>query len=126
MTTGPAPTLFGEIVTFAFVITPVSWSGTGGRGSFLKPWPLPQPASASATRPEATVTRRMRIVCRMTLIPRPGSVPLAEPDGSPARDQPIHLALDLAADPFGDRLDQSEVFSVLGSISIHRNGLKEP
>src|SRR5438034_4961389 len=75
MTTGPAPTLLGEIVTFDFVMTPVSCSVTGGRGLLAKSLPPPQPANTSAARTAKAGTLRMRRVCRMTLIPRSGIYP---------------------------------------------------
>src|SRR5437763_14532957 len=67
MTTGPAPTLLGEIVTFSLVITPVSCNGTAGRGLFAKSFPLPQPVSARATVATLTETRN-------ALLPRSGGL----------------------------------------------------
>src|SRR3954466_6829125 len=113
ITTGPAPTLFGEIVTFCLVITPVSCSGTGGRGWFAKSSPPPHPASASVTAKAATAVRRM---------PRN----LTEPNGRATCDESIDFALDLSSHPLGDLLDEREVFGVLGSICIKRNGFEEP
>src|SRR5215212_7179455 len=113
ITTGPAPTLLGEIVTFCLVITPVSSSVTGGRGLLAKSSPPPQPARASANAKPATAVRRMR--GRLT-----------EPDGTSTCDELVDLALDLAPDPLGDRLHEREVICVFGSICIKRNGFEEP
>src|SRR3954452_17031585 len=123
ISTGPAPTFLGEIVTFSFVITPVSSSVTGGRGLLAKSFPPPQPASASATMAILTVTRRMRTVGRMTLIPRRGNLP--KPDRSTTCDELIDFTLDLPADSLGNRLHEREVVGVLGAILIQRNGFKE-
>src|SRR4051812_13149316 len=112
MTTGPAPTLFGEIVTFCCVITPVSSSVTGGRGLLAKSLPPPHPARAIAI---ATTTTAVRIN---------GNLP--KPDGTSTCDEAVDLALDLAAHALGDRLHEREVVCVLGSIFIQRNGFKEP
>src|SRR6476469_6648006 len=85
MITGPAPTLLGEMVTRALVMTPVSCSVSGGRGLLAKSFPPPQPASAKITTSADAVTLRMR-----------GN--LTEPDRGPACDEAIDLALDLTAD----------------------------
>src|SRR4051794_40241698 len=112
MTTGPAPTRCGEIVTLCLVITPVSWSGTGGRGSFSKSLPPPQPARAIA------------IATTMIAVRTAGNLP--KPDGSAARHKLVDLALDLSTDPLRDRLNEREVLCVLGSIFIKKNGFEEP
>src|SRR6476469_11189807 len=83
ITTGPAPTLFGEIVTFCLVITPVSSSVTGGRGLLAKSFPPPQPARASAITRTATAVRM------------PGR--LTEPDRTSTRHQLVDFSLDLAS-----------------------------
>src|SRR3954453_6325593 len=124
ITTGPAPTLFGEIVTFCLVITPVSCNGTGGRGFLAKYRSPPHPVRATTARAEATAIRRMRTVCRMTSIPRART--LSKPDGFATCDQAVDFALDLAPYSLGDRLHEREVFCVLGCIFIQRNGFEEP
>src|SRR4051812_31471191 len=103
ITTGPAPTLCGEIVTFCLVITPVSCSGTAGRGLFSKSLPPPHPTTAAAS----AATVRARSAFRLTLIPRPGNLP--KPDGCATRDDAVDFALDLAAHPLGDLLHEGEV-----------------
>ena len=52
ITTGPAPTLFGETVTRLAVITPFSCRGTGGRARSLKSLPPPHATSPSPNRLE--------------------------------------------------------------------------
>src|SRR4051794_19006211 len=113
ISTGPAPTLRGEIVTFSLVITPVSSSVTGGRGLFAKSLPPPQLASASAMATQATTVRRMA-----------GS--LTEPNGTSTCDKTVDFPLNLAPYTLGNLLDEREVLSILCSICIQRNGLKEP
>src|SRR4051794_25472151 len=112
ISTGPAPTLLGEIVTFWFVITPVSCSGTGGRGLFAKSLPPPQPARASAI---ARTTNAVRMPGRLT-----------EPDRRSTRDKAVDFLLDLAPDTLRDLLDEREVVCILRSICTQRNGFKEP
>src|SRR3954471_3246195 len=85
ISTGPAPTLRGEIVTFSLVITPVSSSVTAGRGLFSKAFPPPQPATASAVARTATA---VRMAGRLT-----------EPDGSSTRHETVDLPLDAAPAP---------------------------
>src|SRR3954453_3084480 len=104
ISTGPAPTLRGEIVTFAVVITPVNSSVTGGRGLFSKSFPLPQPARARAI---ARTAAAVRMAGRLT-----------EPNGSPTRHEAVDFPLDLAPDTLRDLLDEREVFCVLCSICI--------
>src|SRR4051794_12290200 len=113
MTTGPAPTLRGEIVTLFLVITPVSSSVTGGRGLLAKSSPPPQLASASAMAAQATAVRRM-------------ARRLNEPNGTSSFEEPIALALDLSTNTFCNPLNEREVFGVLGSICIKKNGFKDP
>src|SRR3954451_12312483 len=113
ITTGPAPTLFGDTVTSSLVITPVSSSVTGGRGLFSKSFPPPQPVRASATTRPTPAMRRIA-----------GNLP--KPDGTSTCDEPVDFPLDLSAHTLGNLLDEREVFSVLCSICIQRNGLKEP
>src|SRR5215216_7451453 len=100
ISTGPAPTLRGEIVTFCLVITPVSSSVTGGRGLFSKSLPPPQPTRASANARPATAVRRM-------------GGRLTEPDGSSTRHKAVDFALNLAAYPLRDLLHEREVLCVL-------------
>ena len=77
ITTGPAPSLFGEIVTFSSVITPVSCTGVGGRGSFSKS-SSPQPANTSMAAHIAPIApARIRRVILVRSIPRAGT--LTEP-----------------------------------------------
>src|SRR3954454_2287712 len=113
ITTGPAPTLCGEIVTLSLVITPVSSSVTGGRGLFAKGFPPPQLVRASANTKQGGTGRRM-------------AGRLTEPDGTSTCDEAVDLPLDLAPHTLSDLLNEREVLGVLGSICIQRNGLKEP
>src|SRR3954468_18304858 len=51
---------------------------------------------------------------------------LPEPNRSPACDEPVDFSLDLTTDLLGNRLHEREVFGVLWSICIQRNGFEEP
>src|SRR4051812_41578997 len=75
---GPAPTLFGDTVTFFSWITPVTRRAPGGRGRFLKP-SAPQRDGRTTTPPAASSAAppRNRRVFRSALIPPAPT--LAEP-----------------------------------------------
>src|SRR5437016_3613748 len=86
MTTGPAPTLFGGVVTRALVMTPVSCRGTGGRGLLAKSFPPPHPPSTMATAAATPVTR-------VALIPRPGTLspsPIQRIGGAESLEGQLH------------------------------------
>src|SRR3954447_11978473 len=92
ISTGPAPTLFGDTVTLSGWMTPVNSSGTGGRGLFSKSSP-PQPDTIVRSVPAARrATARNQRVFRAALIPR--ATTLTEPHRPPRGQEAVERPLD--------------------------------
>src|SRR3954447_22318667 len=123
MITGPAPTLLGEICTALSLTTPVSCTGTGGRVSFLKCEPPPQPATTSMPPANRIETARVRPQFILPLIPGRS---LPEPNGFSLGDQTVHFALNPLPHALCEPLDKPEVICVVRPVAVERDGLEKP
>src|SRR4051812_49940150 len=121
MTTGPAPTRCGETCTALSLTTPVSCTGTGGRVSFLKCEPPPQPAT-SVVPANSAETARIRPLFILPLIPGRS---LSEPNGFPLGDQTVHFALNPLPHAFGEPLNKLEILRVGRPVAVERDGLEK-